>query len=148
MPKKQGIDLSSPTKARHSIYIICEEGSDQPVYVGQTTYDRDGTRFQEHIRDDVTKTWHYQQHSDGAYGNPNADLWPFRPYKKWDCKDFTNLEVAASEQYYWEEYGGLDGELTQNSKQPLTLKTFIKYKNMPGTWTGLVNFPGGWSPKK
>jgi len=140
-------DLSSPDKARHSIYMICKRGSTKPIYIGKTSYDRDGARFQEHTRDDVTKLWHYQKHTPFAYDNPDPDQWPYRPYKVFDCKNFTNLEVAASEQYYWEANGGLNGELTQNEVQPLTLATFLKYKNGQ-TWTGLVGFPTGWKPKR
>jgi len=64
------------------------------------------------------------------------------------CKRFTPLEITASEEFYWEHYGGLEKKL-ENRQQPLTKKTFLRYKN-PSTFRGkVVKFPSdSWTPKE
>ncbi len=138
-------DLSSASTFRGSIYAIYSSSTGNIVYVGKTTWDRDGTRFQEHVRDDSAYPWHYSKVAIGGYDSSDETNWPFYPRKLFDCKDYTELELAAAEQYYWEQYGGLSGKL-KNSQQPLTKATFFKYKSGT-TWSNTKGFPPGWSPK-
>ena len=138
-------DLSDTNKYRGSIYAIYESASNSIVYVGLTKFERDGERFIEHVRNDKAYPWHMSLFSDTAYQNEDETKWPYYPRKLSDCKDFTWLEIAASEQYYWESHGGLTGALL-NKQQPITNQTFLKYKD-GGTWSGTVGFPPGWTPK-
>ena len=138
-------DLSDTTTYRTSIYAIIESATGQIVYVGLTSYQRDGDRFIEHVNDDTAYPWHRSLFSVNAYQSDDENAWPYYPRKLFDCKDFTWLETAASEQYYWEMNGGLNGDL-YNKQVPLRSHTFLKYKNS-GTWSGKVGFPPGWAPK-
>lgn len=140
-------DLTSTKEHRTSIYAIIESKTGKVVYVGLTSYKRDGDRFIEHVNNDENYPWHKSLVADNAYQSPNSKNWPYYPVKLEDCKDFTELETAASEQYWFEKHGGLTGALL-NKQQPLTLATFNKYKNA-STYRGTAKgFPAGWSPKK
>jgi hypothetical protein len=138
-------DLNDTDTLRGSIYAIHDSSTGSIVYVGLTDYKRDGDRFVEHVRDDQSYPWHMSLFADTAYQYEDFTQWPYYPSKLYDCKDFTWLEIAASEQYYWELHGGLTGALL-NKQKPILKQTFLKYKNS-GTWSGTVGFPPGWTPK-
>ena len=137
-------NLNDPTKYRGSIYAIYKSTSHKVVYVGLTDYSRDGARFIEHVRNDKAYPWHMSLFDNLAYQHHDETKWPYYPRKLCDCKDYTWLEIAASEQYYWEFYGGPDDLI--NKQTPLRRNTFFKYKNA-STWSGTVGFPPGWAPK-
>ncbi|MEW9899670.1 hypothetical protein ABWL39_13675 [Chitinivorax sp. PXF-14] len=139
-------DLSDTSTSDQSIYAIHDSKTATIIYVGRTTYARDGERFVEHVNNDVGYPWHKSLFSDVAYQSDDATKWPYYPSKLENCKEFTELETAAAEQYWWEKHGGLSGKLL-NKQQPLTLATFNKYrtaKTYRGTSKG---FPSGWAPK-
>lgn len=139
-------DLSSTTESDNSIYAI-HDGTGKIVYVGLTTYVRDGDRFVEHVNNDLGYPWHKSYFSDSAYQDVNHLKWPYYPSKLETLKSCTPLETAASEQYWWEHHGGLTGDLL-NKNQPLTLQTFQKYSSAT-TYRGVAkNFPSGWAPKR
>lgn len=139
MPNK----FEDTTERDHSIYAIYCASTGKIVYVGQTTYERDGSRFVEHVTQDVWAPWFFQK----VVYDPNADThWPYYPRKLANLKEVTLLEVAAAEEYYWELYGGLEGKL-ENRQQPLKLQTFNKYKNA-NTWRPKEKgFAASWAPK-
>ena len=138
-------DLSDTGTYRGSIYAIYCSKTKSVVYVGLTDYNRDGTRFVEHVNNDTAYPWHKSAFSDTAYQYEDDEKWPYYPRKLYDCKDYTWLEIIASEQFYWEHYGGLNKQLL-NKQQPITNQTFLKYKTN-GTWTNAKGFPPGWAPK-
>lgn len=138
-------DLTDINTYRGSIYAIYESSASSIVYVGLTDYQRDGSRFIEHVNNDKAYPWHKSKFNDAAYQNKNDEKWPYYPRKLYDCKDYTWLEIVAAEQYYWEHYGGLSNKLL-NSNQPLKKQTFLKYKSS-GTWSNTKGFPPGWTPK-
>lgn len=140
-------DLSETKQYRTSIYAIYEGTSKTVVYVGLTDYERDGVRFIEHVNNDTNAPWHKDKFGPDAYQSADSEKWPYYPRKLTDCKDYTPLETAASEQYWWEYHGGLTGKLL-NKQQPLTLVTFLKYSTTQ-TYRGVaIGFPDKWKPKQ
>jgi len=140
-------DLSDTTKIRTSVYAIYDSSTSAVVYVGLTSYQRDGDRFIEHVNNDLGYPWHKSLFTDMAYQSPDSTKWPYYPRKQEDCKDFTPLETVASEQYWWEHHGGLTGKLL-NKQQPLTLACFKKYMTAQTYRGAAIGFPPGWMPKQ
>lgn len=85
--------------------------------------------------------------AEDAYSSKNDGTWPFVPRKLEDLKEWTELEVAAAEQYWWEKYGGLSKQLC-NRQQPLTQKTFLEYRNKHTFNAKKPGLPASWTPKK
>jgi hypothetical protein len=141
----EAANLASTARERTSIYFIYEKSTNKVVYVGQTTYNRDGARWLEHITQDSQAPWYEKHFAAGAYQSSDDKDWPYFPRKAFDCKDCTPLETAASEEFYWEERGGLTRQLV-NRVQPLTKATFNKYK-ASSTFNG-NGFPPNWAPKR
>ncbi|VEB41055.1 Uncharacterised protein [Chromobacterium violaceum] len=141
-------DLSSDKEYRSSIYAIYDGKTKKIIYVGLTDYERDGVRFIEHVNNDINYPWHgSKQKNPNAYQDSNTENWPYYPRKLYDCKNFTALETAASEQFYWESNGGFEGKLV-NKNQPLRKDTFLKYKNDKTFRAKFAKFTENWTPRK
>jgi hypothetical protein len=128
----------------YGIYNAPIEDGDEPIYVGQTTWARSGTRFLEHVNNDKGAPW-YQADISG-----DLDTWPYHPANIERLKEVTRFEVTAAEQYWYEAKGGKDDLYNRSggdANQPMTKATFEKYKTIKGNYRPLrISLSDNWEP--
>ena len=151
--KSENSKYKDTTKYDGQIYAIfqnksstADDATDPVTYVGQTIQKDVGDRFIQHTREDSDRPWYIGPPYNADYSSEDDAHWPYYPRELFKIKQQTLLEISASEEYYYEEYGGLTGKL-YNKIQPLKKSTFLKYKDELGVYKG-KGFPPGWAPKQ
>jgi hypothetical protein len=120
---------------------------DEPIYVGQTSLDRAGSRFVEHARDDAGAPWHKDVCD---YSSDDADDWPYLPRTLENLKDVTRFEVTAAEQWWYEDKGGKQALYNRSggdANQPMKRATFYNYKGIGGNYDhNKIGVSSSWKP--
>jgi hypothetical protein len=121
------INSDPPDRKDAQIYGIYQTNKgiiDNLLYIGQTTDDRAGIRFIEHVTNDKHAPWYYQ---NGIDYTVEEKKWPFVPRQLDRLKNVTKFETTAAEQSWMEHYGGT-GKLKYNYNNAMTKKLFINIK--------------------
>jgi hypothetical protein len=111
------------------IYVIYENNGKKDgsniLYVGQTTSNREFTRFQEHVKNDSWAPWYIHATPAGLDYSVSRDKWPY-DYKVVEIlKDVTKFETTVAEQW-WMEFYMKKGLTLLNDSTPCTLDNFNK----------------------
>lgn len=129
----------------YGIYDKTSKNKDNIIYIGQTCQGI-VERFQQHAVEskESDQPWHVD---NTKYDNEDETKWQFGPTQVYACKEFTPLEITASEEFFFEHYDGLSGKLC-NRQQPLRKDTFFKYKNAGTFRPTQSGFDANWTPKQ
>lgn len=104
-------------------------------YVGQTSMDRAGSRFVEHVDYDAGQPWH------GMDITRDESTWAYVPRKIWAYDDVTKLEITVSETFWIEKHNP-----PRNGQVPLTKAKWEEYKKIPGNfYVGNAHIPESWT---
>lgn len=107
------------------IYSIERKSDNKVIYVGQTTTDRESSRWYEHVTKDSWAPWYVHVAPSGIdYSKPRS-TWPFDYVIEEKLKDVTKFETTVAEQWWLEHYLTA-GNTLLNDSTPCTLECFKK----------------------
>lgn len=109
------------------IYAITTNDLNEVIYVGQTTNERRGSRFIEHVNNDNWAPWWVN--NGHVYGDDKSK-WPYRWYPLEELKQVTKFETTVAEQWWLEKYMKENYQLW-NHATPCTIQNFNKRSNNP-----------------
>ncbi|MDH3603794.1 MAG: DUF4157 domain-containing protein [Candidatus Tectomicrobia bacterium] len=104
------------------IYAITTNDQKEIIYVGQTTDQRAGDRFLEHVKKDSWAPWWVDK--PNVYGDDET-TWPFRVHALENLKNVTKFETTVAEQW-WLEFQLKEGHTLLNDSTPCSLANFNK----------------------
>ncbi len=108
-----------------------------PSYIGQTTWNRRGDRWQEHVRTDAYAPWYYTNWATSPDVTDVKDA-PYWWIQEEAPKNVTKVEITAAEQWWYEHYAKKGAKLL-NPQTPMLKATFLKY-------TDSITYPGNYDP--
>jgi hypothetical protein len=137
------INSDPPERQDAIIYGIYQQnrlGKLTLVYVGQTTDTRIGTRFVEHVDNDVGAPWY------GMAITSNERNWAYVPRTFESLKNVTKFETTAAEQWWYEKYLKAGANLL-NANTPMRKATFNSYKTISGNYDAAnIGVADSWAP--
>lgn len=143
----QYINSDPPSRKDAQIYGIYknpESSNPNPKYVGQTTIDRAGARFLEHVKEDEGTPWY------GMTITSDDSDWAYVPRQLEFLGNVTKFEVTAAEQYWFQNYGGKSSLISTSGgtpNQPMLKDTFNYYKTIKNNYDAKnIQLGNSWKP--
>ena len=137
--RHHNLSFDDTTKTDSYIYGIYKKTTGAIVYVGQTCEQVGlAKRFQQHLSAPSDQGYPWYGTNGSSYSIKILEY----------LENVTKFDTTASEQFWWEHHGGLNGDLL-NKNQPLLKDTFNYYKRQGGlTHPFFVTEHPGWTPKQ